>query len=238
MQLRDKTRSVIESNTVEIEYVEPADQDAEALKLLSADSQPLFFSGNLGGQPQVIQELLRRYPKSIYACHGRARIILDSETRFLNYSGDLTAAQKQEADTIISQALAFVQEYPEMPISDNILLSCARVQRRAGKREEALETLKRIVREYGDSDARDAAKELLQVGPSPEDLLRLRRSHDRAAAVVVPPAGSADGLTSTTSHSHTQSVKSHATSRPAGTRPADTRPAGASATRPAPSDSL
>lgn len=235
-------RSYVESEPFVIEYKEPVGVDAEALKLLSTtEPQSGFFNGSLGSQPDVIRALLLKYPESTYARYARARISLDHAREFLGSTGapsPLSPAQKARADEIASEALAYVREFPDMLLSDNILLSCARVQERAGKKEEAVQTLKRIISEYGDSDACEAAKELLgrQPGPSPEVLLRLRERNEQTTAIVVPPTRSDDASTDASPARYVHPGSSHAASRPAGTsttQPAGTRPAGATATQPA-----
>jgi len=150
------------SNPVTLEITPPVGTDMEAAKLLETYGLGGFFNGTGGGQPAAIAELLSKYPASTYARYARSRLILDKTSWFWNTKRqNVSDTEKQQVDKLISDALAYVGEYPEMRLSDNILLGCARLQAMRRQKDKAVQTLERIAKDYPMSDVKRTSEQHL-----------------------------------------------------------------------------
>ena len=143
-----------------LEILPPQENEAAAVALLRDPDMAGFFEGRRGGCPPPVKRLLAEHPTSVYIPYVKARLIMDG-LRSAPKSTETTSApssQASEPGAVIRKALAFAQEYPRMPFTDNILFECARIQPLVGRIEDRRLTLERIVRDFPDSDAREAAE--------------------------------------------------------------------------------
>ena len=153
----------ITSNSVDFQINEPTGIDAEASKLIQSPEVSGFFEGTRGGKPKAITTLLANYPESTYATYARARLILDQGKHIWNTSRTApTASKKEELALLISNGLDYVEKNKDMLLNDNILLYCARMSRVLDREKESVQILKRLVKDFPQSDATEAGQRQLE----------------------------------------------------------------------------
>jgi len=166
--LPQKEGVLITSNSVELQIKEPTGIDLEAVKLMQSPEVVGFFEGTRGGKPKAITTLLANYPGSTYAKYARARLILDEEKDIWNTNRSAaTVSEKEGLANLISDALNYVQKHKDMPLSDNILLYCARMNRILDRENESIRLLNRLVKDFPQSDAAEPAQAQLQKWTKP-----------------------------------------------------------------------
>jgi len=159
---------LITSNIVELQIKDPTGIDAEAVKLMQSPEVVGFFEGTRGGKPKAITTLLAKYPGSTYAKYARARLILDEEKNIWNTNrSTTTVSEKEGLANLISNALKYVQKNKDMPLSDNILLYCARMNRIIDRENESIRLLNQLVKDFPQSDAAEAAQAQLEKWTKP-----------------------------------------------------------------------
>jgi len=158
----------ITSNSVEFQTIEPTGIDVKAVKLMQSPELYGFFEGILGGKPKVITALLAQYPESTYARYARARLILDEEKHIWNTNRSATTiSEKERLANLISDGLDYVEKNKDMPLSDNILLYCARMSRVLDRENESVQILNRLIKKFPQSDAAEAAQHHLEKWENP-----------------------------------------------------------------------
>jgi hypothetical protein len=163
-----KKSVLITSNNVEFQITEPTGADAESAKLMQLPELGGFFEGILEGKPKVITALLAKYPESTYARYARARLILDEEKHIWNTNRSAnTASERKGLAKLISDGLDYVEKNEDMPLSDNILLYCARMSRVLDRENESVQILNRLIKEFPQSDAAEAAQHHLEKWENP-----------------------------------------------------------------------
>ena len=194
-----KAGTLLTSNNVEIEVKEPRGVDAEAVNLMRSPELGGFFLGVHGGKPKPVADLLSDYPKSTYAEYARVRLMLDYAGGLWNTSrAATTGEEKKKVANFISEGLDYVKENKDMPLSDNIMLYCARMSRIVDQEEKSVRILRQLVKDFPQSDAAEAAERHLgswaaplkpgEKGPGvgkPRQKTALPRAAYVAAAVVV-----------------------------------------------------
>jgi hypothetical protein len=79
---------------------------------------------------------------------------MDKARSYLERPVTTQPSEQEEVKALISQASSYVDEFPDMPFSDNILLFCARMRCVVGEKSKAIQTLERVINEHGDSDGK------------------------------------------------------------------------------------
>jgi len=166
------------SNSFDLRIIDPTGDDAKALALLGPAGMAAFFSGVRGGEPDEIKSLLAQYPQSTYARYAQARLIMDSAKHWWDTRRPSSAADRDQLPALIAESRAYIQRYPDMPLNDNILLWCARLQYMAGEKGESAHTLQALIRDYPQSEVIQTARKHV------EDW---RRSHKAFESIQVPP---------------------------------------------------
>lgn len=177
----------ITSNNVEFQITEPTGADAESAKLMQLPEIGGFFEGILEGKPKVITALLAKYPESTYARYARARLILDEEKHIWNTNRSAnTASERKELANLISDGLDYVEKNEDMPLSDNILLYCARMSRVLDRENESVQILNRLIKEFPQSDAVEAAQAHLNSWTSSPE--KMRKTETKTVALWTRPS--------------------------------------------------
>ena len=166
-RIPDEQRSVAhpESEPVPFEICEPTGVNAEAAELIANPLIRAFLTGGIethGLDAEGLEELLEKYPASIYASHARIQSFLRQ-----TYGGKATIRDRAEREgrrselpALAETGNALIQECPA-PLRDNILRRVAQIQDVLSREFEAMATYKRLIAEYPDGDARPAAEEAL-----------------------------------------------------------------------------
>lgn len=158
----------ITSNSVELQINEPTGIDLKAVKLMQSPELEGFFEGIRGGKPKTIATLLSDYPESTYARYARARLILDEEKRIwsTNRSAN-TVSERTGLSNLIADVLDYVEKNKDVPLSDNILLYCARMSRVLDRENESVRILNRLIKEFPQSDAVESAQNHIEKWENP-----------------------------------------------------------------------
>ena len=150
----------VTSEAVEF-HVKPAKpEDQQALELMASRRVAGFLAGLAYSHdlPDGMSKLLEKFPDSVYAPYVKLRHILDKSEYFWRVRRKkFSEEDKKDISETIAEAIEFVRNNPHMPLADNVLLNCARLQRILQNRDECITTLTRIVKEHPNSDANEAA---------------------------------------------------------------------------------
>jgi hypothetical protein len=166
------------TNALEVEITSPTGEEEKARALLGPNGMASFFLGEQGGKPEEIGRLLAEYPQSTYARYAQARLIMDSAKHWWDTRRPSSAADRDQLPALIAESHAYIQRYPDMPLNDNILLWCARLQHMAGDEEASARTLQQLFTDYPQSEVLQTARKHV------EDW---RRTHKAFESIHVPP---------------------------------------------------
>lgn len=160
------------SQPVEFNIREPVGVDARSVKLLESGQIVGFFEGYLGDKPEPISVLLKDYPESTYAKYARLRLVLD-RGHLADGAGRIETG-KNEMEDLIADGLNLVQTDIDMPLNDDVLLACARMNIGLGNEEESIRILTRLVKEFPNSNSAEAAqKKLTSYSLTPEQMRQI-----------------------------------------------------------------
>jgi hypothetical protein len=150
------------SSSVEVQIVDPTGDDAKALALLGPAGMAAFFSGVAGGKPAEIEKLLAEYPQSTYARYAQARLILDRARHWWDTQSPSSASDREKLRALVAEGRAYIRRFPDMPLNDNILLYCARMQAMARDEEGSARTLQELIRDYPQSEMIQTARKHME----------------------------------------------------------------------------
>jgi hypothetical protein len=150
------------SNTLEMVIANPTGDDAKARALLGPRGMAAFFLGVRGGKPKEIERLLAEYPLSTYARYARARLTLDRARHWWGTRSTSLPSDHEELRALVAEGRAYIREFPDMPLNDDILLWCARTQYAAGDKEQSVRTLQELIRDYPQSETIPTARKHLE----------------------------------------------------------------------------